>query len=196
MWKYVEIICLGDFNVSLSATWYNLSLQENIIIKNLVVNDNRLRFHKFFNNHCLSVLSYWFSHKKCSRIIWQSPTSYQESLLRKFILACSWLCQYVSNCRVYNSYDFDSDHWLVITDICTVCTKVARYVKWAAISTKKHVNLNCLKQSGISERFVNTTFEKLENLDLNSTNSVKNDHAISFINSATEEALPMRGRAV
>ena len=123
-------------------------------------------------------------------------SSYQESLLRKFILAYSWLCQYVSNCRVYNSYDFDFNHQLVITDICTPCTKVARYVKWAAISTKKHVNLNYLKQPDISERFVNTTFEKLENLDLNSTNSVVNDHTISFINSATEETLPMRGRAV
>ena len=80
-------------------------------------------------------------------------------------------CQYVSNCCVYNSYHFDSDHHLFIADICTPCTTVARYVKQAAISTKKHVNLNCLKQPDISERFVNTTLETLESLDLNSTNS-------------------------
>ena len=73
---------------------------------------------------------------------------------------------YVSNCRVYNSYDFDSDHRLVIADICTPCTKLARYVKQAGTSTKKHVNLNYLKQTDISERFINTTTEKLEHLDL------------------------------
>ena len=73
---------------------------------------------------------------------------------------------YVSNCRVYNSYDFDSDHRLVIADICTPCTKLARYVRQAGTSTKKHVNLNYLKQPDISERFINTTTEKLEHLDL------------------------------
>ena len=50
-----KIICLGDFNASSSATWYNLSLQENRIIENLVVNDKGPRFQKFFNNYCLCV---------------------------------------------------------------------------------------------------------------------------------------------
>ena len=80
----------------------------------------------------------------------------------------------------------------IIADICSPCTEVTRYVKRAAISTKKHVYLNYLKQPDISERFVNTTLEKLENLDLNSTNSVMNDRLISSINSATEETLPVR----
>ena len=79
------------------------------------------------------------------------------------------LCLNVSNCGVYNIYDFDSNHRLVIADIYTICNKVARYEKRAALSTKKHVNLNYLKQPNISERFVNTILEKLENLDLNST---------------------------
>ena len=69
---------------------------------------------------------------------------------------------------------------------------MARYVKGAAISIKKHVNLNYLKQPDISERFVNTNLEKLENLDLNSTDSIMNDCLISCINSATEETLPVR----
>ena len=69
---------------------------------------------------------------------------------------------------------------------------MARYVKRAAMSAKKHVNLNYLKQSDISEWFANTTLEKLGDLDLNSTNSVINDCLISSINSATEETLPMQ----
>ena len=81
-------------------------------------------------------------------------------------LACSWLCQYVSGCCAYNSYDFDSDHRLVIAYICTPGTKVARYEK----------------QPEIKEWFVKTTLEKLENLNLNSTNSVRNDCLISSVN--------------
>ena len=67
---------------------------------------------------------------------------------------------------------------------------MARYVKWEAISTKKNGDLNYLKQPDISERFVNTTLEKLKKPDLNSTNSVMNDRLISSINSAIEETLP------
>ena len=65
-------------------------------------------------------------------------------------------------------------------------------MKRAVISTKKHIHLDYLKQPDISERCVKTILEKLKNLDLNSTNSVMNDHLISFINSATEETLLMQ----
>ena len=101
-----KIICSGDFNAFSSATWYNSSFRENRIIGNLVVNDNGLRFHEFFNNHCLSMLNTWFSHKKCHRITWHSPDQVTKKVY-DFILACSWLRENVSNCRVYNSYDFD-----------------------------------------------------------------------------------------
>ena len=120
-----KIICLGDFNVSSSATWYNSSLRENAIIENLIVNDNGIQLHEFFNNRYLSVLNTWFSHGKCRRITWH-PSNQVTKKVYDFILPCSWFRQYVSNRRVYNSYDFDSGHRLVIADICTPCTKVAR----------------------------------------------------------------------
>ena len=173
-----------------SATWYNSSLRVNRIIENLVVNDKGLRFHEIFNDRCLSVLNTWFSHNKCRRITWHSADQVTKKVY-DFILAWSWLRQYVTNCRVYNSYDFDFDHRLVIPDICTPCTEVARYGKWAAIFTNKHVNLNYLKQLKQSEWLVNTTHEMLENPDLNVTNSVTKNHLISSINSTTEETLPL-----
>ena len=64
-------------------------------------------------------------------------------------------------------------------------------MKWAAVSTKNNVNLNCLKQCDISEQFVNTILEKLENLDLNSTNSNEWLHNFMY-NAATKETLPMQ----
>ena len=47
----------------------------------------------------------------------------------------------------YNSYDFDNSS-LAIADICTPCTKMVWYVKQAAISTKRLLNMSCLKQPG------------------------------------------------
>ena len=86
----LQIICLGDFNASSSATWYNSSLRENRI-GNLLVKDNSAQFYELCSNHCLSVLSTWFSHWKCRRITWYSP----DQITKKgydFVLACSWLC--------------------------------------------------------------------------------------------------------
>ena len=188
-----KIICLGDFNASSSATWHNSSLRENVIIDDLIVNNNGLRFHEFFNNQRLSVLNTWFSHKKCRRVTWHSPDQVTKKVY-DFILSCSWLRQYVSNCRVYNSCDFDSDHRLVIADLHTPRSKVTRYVKRVTKPKKKHLNMRCLQQPEILERFTNATAEKLVNIDLNCTNSELNEHLISSINSSAAETLPTQAK--
>ena len=55
--KTQKIICLGDFNATSSASWYNSSLREHVIIEDLEINDNGERFHNFFNIHKLSVMN-------------------------------------------------------------------------------------------------------------------------------------------
>ena len=122
-----KTICIGDFNATTSAAWYNSSLREKTVIEDLEVNNNGDRFHSFFNSYCMSVLNTWFSHKRCRRITWHSADGKTKKVY-DFILCCSWLRQYVTNCRVHNSYDFDSDHRLVIAKLNTPCTKVSRCI--------------------------------------------------------------------
>ena len=122
---------LREFNATTSAAWLNSSLREKVVIEDLEVNNNGERFHFFFNSHCLSVLNTWFTHRKCRRTTWHSADGVTKKVY-DFILCCSWFSQYVTNCRVYNSYDFDSDHRLVIADMITPCTKVARYITRSA----------------------------------------------------------------
>jgi len=94
------------------------SLRENVVIDNFLVNDNVCRFYEFTNKRSLSALNTWFSHKVSQSDLALARSSHQE--VYDFILACSWLRQYVSNCIyiicVYNSYDFDPDHRIVIAD--------------------------------------------------------------------------------
>ena len=123
-----KVICLVDFNATTSAAWYNSSLGEHVIIQDLEVNNNGERFHNFFKTKKLSVLNTWFSHKSCRRITWYSPDATTKKIY-DFILSCSLLRQFVKNCRVDNSYDFDSDHRLVIADMKTPSTKEARFRK-------------------------------------------------------------------
>ena len=108
-----------------------------------------------------------------------------------FILSCSWLGQYVQNCRVYNSSDFDSDHRLVIADLCTPCTKVARYKKQHLIPNKKHLNLNLLKDPDVQQNFLENAVIKLESIDLKCNNTMINEQFTTSINKSAEQTLPV-----
>ena len=185
------MICLGDFNATSSAFWFNSSLRENIVIENLVINDNGERFHNLVNVNALSVLNTWFTHKECRRITWHSPDGKTKKVY-DFILACSWLRQYVRNCRVYNSFDFDSDHRLVIATLITPTSKVSRYVKRSA-KRKKKLDLRYLRDPTVKTNFIDSVVGKITssnilNSDLN--NSEVNKQFVDAINTAAEESLP------
>ncbi|XP_066928505.1 uncharacterized protein [Clytia hemisphaerica] len=147
-----KIVCAGDFNATTSASWSNSSLRENSIINNLEVNNNGERFHELFDTCRLSVLNTWFHHKRCRRVTWYSADGVTEKVY-DFILTDSWLRQYCLNCRVYRSFDFDSDHRLVIATMNTPLTKKARYRKRTVKKKAKNLDL--------------ATFNNDENLQLN-----------------------------
>ena len=115
-----KVICLGDFNTTTSTAWYNSSLRE--LFEGIEVNNNGERIRNFFNTQKLSVLNTWFSHKNCRRIAWYFPDG-TTTKIYDFKLSCSWLRKFVKNYRVYNSYDFDSDHRLDIAKMKTPSKK-------------------------------------------------------------------------
>ena len=141
-----KVICLGDFNATTSASLYNSSLRENSVIENLTVKNNGERFHELFQSHKLSVLNTWFHHKLCRRYTWHSPDGKTKKVY-DFILCSNWLRQYCYNCRVYNSFDFDSDHRLVIANLLTPCTKVSRHKRHRKKTVKKRFDFRSLKNS-------------------------------------------------
>ena len=155
--KKQKILCIGDFNASSSASWSNTSLREGTVIENLTVNDNGERFHQLFNDKKLSVLNTWFTHKQCRRVTWHSPDGKTKKVY-DFILCCSWLRQYTTNCRVYNSFDFDSDHRLVIATLNTPSTRKARYTVRKKTPDKLKINF-----SSINDEMINLFHEKMSN---------------------------------
>jgi len=95
--KKQKVICLGDFNATTSAARYNSSLRENTIVENLIINNNGGRFHDHIQKQRLSVLNTWFNHKQCRRVTWHAPDGVTKKIY-DFILCCSWLRQYTTNC--------------------------------------------------------------------------------------------------
>lgn len=64
----------------------------------------------------------------CRRISWHSPDGVTKKIY-DFILCSSWLRPYATNCRVYNSFDFNSNHKLVIANLSTPTSKKAMFIK-------------------------------------------------------------------
>ena len=162
------------------------------MIEDLEVNNNGERFHSFFNTFSLSVLNTWFTHKRSRRTTWHSPDGVTKKVY-DFILSCSWLRKYVQNCRVYNSYDFDSDHRLVVADLCTPTTKVARHItRSSKQNKKKHLELRSLEKPEIKEAFVNAAVEKLLTtpIEENATNSEIHKQLVDTLNTAANETIP------
>lgn len=186
-----KVICMGDFNATTSAAWYNSSLRENVIIDNLEVNDNGQRFHDFFNNLKLSVLNTWFTHKKCRRITWHSPDGRTKKVY-DFVLSCSWTRQYVKNCRVYNSFDFDSDHRFVAATLKTPTSKIARFVKRKIPKISKPHDLSVLKDETVAENFKAEAINRLDTIDINVDNNTLNSNLVQAINEAGTNTLPRR----
>ena len=155
-WK--KVLCIEDFNASSLASWSNTEV--GTVIENLTVNDNGERFHQLFNDKKLSVLNTWFTHKQCRRVTWQSPGGKTKKVY-DFILSCSWLRQYITNCRVYNSFDFDSDHRLVIATLNSPSTRKARYVRdTVRKKTRTKSKIYC---SAINDEMIELFHEKMSN---------------------------------
>ncbi|XP_066935519.1 uncharacterized protein [Clytia hemisphaerica] len=185
-----KVICLGDFNATTSASLYSSSLRENSVVEDLVINDNGERFHDLFQSYKLSVLNTWFNHKLCRRYTWHSPDGNTRKVY-DFILCCSWLRQYCMNCRVYNSYDFDSDHRLVIAKLSTPCTKMSRYKKHRMKSPKKRFDFKSLNRAETEQNFKRNLSIKLEYIQPEmQSNTQLNEHFITSIQEAADETIP------
>ena len=191
-----KVLCLGDFNATTSAAWFNSSLRENVVIENLKVNDNGERFHNLVNVQSLSVLNTWFTHRDCRRVTWHSPDRVTKKIY-DFILVCSWLRRYATNCRVYNSYDFDSDHRLVVASLNTPMNKVARHITRSRKKTKK-IDFGPLSDPVIESSFLKCAVDEIVQcnvLNADKSNSTINTEFVKAINSAADKVLPKKEHA-
>ena len=189
-----KIICLGDFNATSSAFWYNSSLRESSIVPNLVVNNNGERFHEFFKIQNLSVMNTWFNHKKCRRVTWHSPDGITKKIY-DFILCNSWIRQFITNCRVYNSYDFDSDHRIVIASLNTPSTKIARYIKRKKKNVCKRIDFTKITDE-LNDNFQESVSESLNThanaMDVNLTNNELNDKFVAIVRENADSIFPKK----
>ena len=141
----------------------------------------------------MSVLNTWFNHKLCRRITWHSPDGKTKKVY-DFILSCNWIRKFTKNCRVYNSYDFDTDHRLVIASLNTPVTKIARFIGRKKTVIKQRINFSAIDDVAESN-FINTVTENFSNYKFDeSTNIELTEKLVTVIKNSAEATLPTKNR--
>ena len=111
-----------------------------------------------------------------------------------FILSCSWLRQYATNCRVYNSYDFDSDHRrLVVADLNIPGNKFCRFRKRNPKVAHEKYDFAALQTEEINQNFLTNLSNMWENAQtIDNNNTAINDRLVQSIKAAAAETIPER----
>ena len=146
----------GDFNATTTITRRHSNFfggrGKNIYDEGDTSNENGNLFLDFCGLMKLSILNTWFDHPLKHRITWHSPDQITKKVI-DYSLCESWLRQYITDVRVYNSY-FNSDHRLLVTRLKTPANKVARFHK-RKIKPSSHLDFHALNVPEIQDNFCN-----------------------------------------
>ena len=108
-----------------------------------------------------------------------------------YILAEKIVQQYITDCRVMRGFDFQSDHRLLKTTLCTPSTRRARYRKYNLKKGKPKLQVSALLNPVTQKEFVEKVSNEFQKTSFYS-NSIPqmHDNIIKVLNTAAEETLP------
>ena len=124
-----KLLLCGDFNATSTIFEKNVTFRERSIIpESEKSNDNGERLLKFTRDQGCCIMNTFFQQKKTRKITWISNDDKTTKCI-DFILCDPYTSQYFKNVRVASSYDFNSDHRLLVGTLLTPKTKAARHKK-------------------------------------------------------------------
>ena len=163
--KNEKLIVLGDFNATTNAVKNHACVRSSSILYDIESNDNGVRMIDFARENKLSIMNTWFKHPQIHQFTWYSNDAHGTKKTLDYLLCSDWLRQYISDCRVRTSFDFNSDHKLLVTTLRTPKSKVARFITRKA-KKKKKLDLELfMNDEIIQQNFVNNLEERFSQLD-------------------------------
>lgn len=190
-----KLVCLGDFNATLGPTiCRNRATRFNYTtFTPHDSNDNGNKLINFVRKHSLNISNTFFSHRKIHRHTWRSGTGFTKTI--DYILADSSVQKYMTDCRVYNGYHFETDHRLSAAVTTPTC-KAARFK--ANSNPKKpnpRPNLRLLQDPVIRSKFTELVSQKITtSLPASNMNDMaKNLRTI--LNDAASSAIPSQPKS-
>ena len=195
--KHQKLIIAGDFNATTGISKFKCNFDGSNVILDHECNDNGSRLKQLCRNEKLNISSTFFKHRLYHRYTWHSNDHKTRKIL-DYILTDSYIQQFVTNCRVFNGFDVETDHRLLKATIFAPSTKKARkrFCKNPTqpkkrLDTKKLLDRDIRYQftTKISERII---LSKDENTDMES----RSQNLINIISKAANDILPEKLKTV
>ena len=131
-------------NTETMMWWLYLSRDEELTghaLKLTVEHQTPFSWNRHFTNGRLEQSMYELAKTtKNSNVLWRRSTKR--------------ISKYTTNCRVYNSFDFDSDHRLVVSHMNTPGNKSSRVRKRKAKTIRKKLNYKLLENDDMCENLI------------------------------------------
>ena len=161
--KREKLIVLGDFNATTSTARRKCCYDGNTVIQDEDCSDNGERLKSFCRSEKLCISSSFFKHRMLHRYTWYSNDGKTRKIL-DYVLVETYVQQYVTDCRVKRWFDFDTDHRLLKTSLCTPSTRKAKR-KCNAKPQKPKVNIKALMDPAVTKKFADTVSKELRTSD-------------------------------
>ena len=187
--KNEKLIVLGDFNAITTAVKEHACVRSSSILTDIESNDNSERMIDFARDHKLSVMNTWFKHPDHHQYTWYSNDLHGTKKTLDYLLCCDWLRQYISDCRVRTSFDFNSDHKLLVTTFRTPKTKAARFIK-RKLDKKKKLDLE--NDEAAKRNFIENVDERFSDLVLNNSIDEKESELVRLLNEIAASEIPVK----
>ena len=84
-----------------------------------------MRLKQFCRTHSLNISSTFFKHRLLHRNTWYSNDKKTRKII-DYIITESYIQQYMIDCRVYRSFDIETDHRLLKATMFAPTTKKSR----------------------------------------------------------------------
>ena len=127
------------------------------------------------------------------RYTWYSNDGKTRKIL-DYVLVETYVQQYVTDCRVKRGFDFDTDHRLLKTSLCTPSTRKARR-KCNAKPQKLKVNIKALMDPAVTKKFVDTVSKELRTSDNHPESPCgMSEKVIESLNLAASRVIPPKPR--
>ena len=152
--KHQKLIVAGDFNAQTSVALRKCNFDECSIVQDNDCNDNGERLKSFCKLKKLRMLQTFFDYPVDRRYTWFSNDGVTRRV-RDYVLAEEFVKKYTNDCSVDDSFDVESDHRIIVTELNTPRSKRARW-KRQTTNNKAQVDVRSLAMTDLQNKFKNS----------------------------------------
>lgn len=193
--KNQKLIVAGDFNATTEVAKYKSNFNGKKIVLDHHCNDNGERLKHYCRFQDLSISSSFFKHRLLHRYTWYSNDKKTRKIL-DYILTESYVQRYMTDCRVYRSFDVETDHRLLKATMHAPTTKNGRK-RFCKNPTQPSTRLNIkeFQNKQIQEHFTNQVDNKLRDNRKKDRNIMdRSKNLIDILSETAAESLPIKQR--